>query len=422
MQAAVLFAVLFLLLILGVPVAFSIALSSISYLIIFYQGSSLIQLPTKMYASNDSYVLLAIPLFIFAGYLMEAGGISKRLIDFVQRLLGRLPGAMGTVSIVTCMVFSALTGSAVATIAAVGSIMYPSMVEAGYKKETAAGIICCAGALGPIIPPSVPMVIYGSTMGVSVADLFRGGIVPGLILGLLFIAANTVYAIYKKLPVNTETYSCKDLLIAFWRSIGVLFLPVLILGGIYGGYVTPTEAATLAVIYSVFLTLVYRSIDLKTLLNACKRTVVTAGTIMTIITISNLFAYILSVENIPAKIAKAIAPYMRSQQGYMIILFLFLVVVGALMDSGPAILILAPIVVPIGTSMGIDPVFLGTMFCVILCAGAITPPFGVGLFTMSSTADLSFGQVVKGALPFMLICFAALFIMSLVPGIPMLLF
>ncbi len=421
MDMAVLFSVLFVLLAIGLPVAASIGLTSISYLLLYYPPSVLIQLPTKVYTSNDSYVLLAIPLFVFAGYLMESGGISKRLVDFVYSLVGRVPGALGTVSILACMIFAALTGSAIATIAAIGSIMFPYMVEKGYKKEVAAGIICCAGALGPVIPPSIPMVIYGSTMGVSVARLFLGGVIPGVAMGLLMIAVNTVYAVRSKLPISVEKFSFKETLKSFWRSLGVLFLPVLILGGIYGGFITATEAATLAVVYSLILTALYRSMTWKGFLEAGRKTVVTSGCLLLIINIANLFAYIMSYENIPQRIAQALLPYMSSQGGYMMMLFWFLVVVGCLMDSGPAILILAPIIVPIGTNLGIDPVFLGTMFCVVLSMGAVTPPFGVGLFTMASTSGVAFGRVVKGALPYMIVAFGALLILCYTPDLVMLL-
>jgi C4-dicarboxylate transporter DctM subunit len=352
---------------------------------------------------------------------MEQGGISNRLIDFVYSLLGRVPGALGSVAAVTCMIFAALTGSAIATIAAIGSVMYPIMVEKGYPKQVAAGIICTAGALGPIIPPSIPMVIYGSTMGVSVAKLFLGGIIPGLTMGALIIAVNTIYAIKNDIPKNTDPFDLKKTLLNLWKSLGILLLPILIIGGIYGGYITATEAATLAVIYALILTTVYRSLTFQEFIRAAHKSLITSGCLLLIINAANLFAYIMSYENIPKKIAAAILPFMSSPAVFMVILFMFLIVVGAFMDSGPTILILAPIIVPIGVNLGIDPIFLGTMFCSILVMGAVTPPFGVGLFVMSSTSGIPFMRVVKGALPYILISFATLLILSFMPDFVLLL-
>jgi C4-dicarboxylate transporter DctM subunit len=420
MEIVLLLAALFLLLAIGLPVSGAIGLTSIGYLIINRGLGILIELPTKLYTSNDSSVLIAIPLFVFAGYLMEQGGISRRLIDFVYSLVGRLPGALGTVAIVTCMIFAALTGSAIATIAAVGSIMFPYMVEKGYSKESAAGIICCAGALGPVIPPSIPMVIYGSTMGVSVAKLFLGGIMPGLLLGLVFILINTIYAMKVKIPRSTDKFDLKQTLVYFWRSLGVLFLPFLILGGIYGGFITATEAATLAVVYSLLLTVINRSLSLECFIKAGRKSIVTSGCLLLIINIANLFAYIMSYDNMPKRVAEALSPYMASPGLYMLMLFFFLLILGCFMDSGPAILITAPIIVPIGTNFGIDPVFLGTMFCVILVMGAITPPFGVGLYAMASTSALPFDRVVKGAIPYIVLAFFALLALCYAPGIVLL--
>ena len=419
MNITIFFLVLFILLFMGIPVVYSIGLDCIFYVLVFHV-SDLIQLPTKIYAQNDSYVLLAIPLFVMCGYLMEAGGISRRLVDFVYSLVGRQPGALGTVAILSCMVFAALTGSAVATTAAIGAIMFPMMVENGYDSKVAAGMICSAGALGPIIPPSVPMVIYGSTMGVSVADLFLGGIIPGILMGVTFIVINIVYAIRNKLPRSQEEFSVKKTLKAFWKSLGVLFLPVIILGGIYSGTFTPTEAGTVAVLYSLLLCIFYRAIDLKGFLEVCRKTILTAGSIMCIICISGMFAYILTVENIPQTIAAVVLPYMSSSVDFMLMMFIFLIIVGALMDSGPAILILAPIIAPIGVSLGLPAIYVGIMFCCILCMGAITPPFGITLFTIAPIAKETFGRVVKGALPFTIAAFVVLLVLCFVPRLVML--
>ena len=419
MEILVLLGLLFLMIFIGIPVAFAIGLTSISYMLLF-DVSNLIELPTKIFTSNDSYVFLAIPLFLFSGYIMESGRISERLVDFIYKLLGKIPGSLGSVAVFACMIFAALTGSAVATIAAIGTVMSPKLVERGYPKAYSAGIIAAAGSLGPIIPPSIPMVIYGSTMGVSVADMFKGGIIPGLAIGLGLVLANTIYSIKKHIPVSEEPFDIKSLAVSFSKSIGILFLPVLIMGGIYGGVFTPTEAATLAVIYSFILTVFYKTMSVSKFITACRKTIFTAGAIMTIINISLLFAYILNIEGIPQKIANSITPYLSSSIVYLIVLWLLLIIIGCIMDSGPAIMILAPILAPIGIVMGVDPIFLGVMFCAILCSGAITPPFGIGLFTISGTSGVSFGNVVKGAIGFIVLTFTVLLILLFFPKLVLL--
>lgn len=416
MNIAVLFGILFLLLFLGVPVVYAIGLDCIAYVLIFDVGN-LIQLPTKIYTMNDSYVLLAIPLFVLCGYIMEASGISRKLVNFLYRLVGNQPGALGTVAIISSMIFAALTGSAIATSVAIGSIMFPTMVENGYSPKVAIGMICAAGSLGPIIPPSVVMVIYGGAMGVSVADLFLGGVIPGITMGIIFIIMNIIYAVHNKLPRNTEKFNLKATLIDFWKSLGVLFLPVIILGGIYGGIFTPTEAGTIAVIYSLCLAMFTRSLSMKNFWDVLKRTVSTAGSIMCIICISNMFAYILTMEKVPQLIAEAVLPYMSSQAAFMVMMFVFLIVVGALMDSGPAVLILAPIIAPIGVELGLDPIYIGVMFCTVLCMGAITPPFGVVLFAVTPLSKLPFAEIVRGALPFIIAAFTVLLIFCFTPDI-----
>lgn len=418
MEMAALFGILFVLLFIGVPIVYAIGLDCIFYILIFDVGS-LIQLPTKIFTQNDSYVLLAIPLFMLCGYTMEVSGISKKLIDFLYRLVGRQPGALGTATIIACMIFAALTGSAIATTVAIGSIMYPTMVENGYEPKTAAGMIASAGALGPIIPPSVIMVIYGSTMGVSVGDLFLGGIIPGITMGVVFITMNVIYAIRHKLPRSDVKFNLKDTLFDLWRSLGVLVLPVIILGGIYGGIFTPTEAGTIAAIYALVLATVTRSLNMAKLIDIIKRTVSNAGAIMCIICVSNMFAYILTIENVPQRIAEAVLPYMSSQAAFMVMMFVFLIIVGALMDSGPATMILAPIIAPIGVQLGLDPLYIGIMFCTVLCMGAITPPFGVVLFSMAPLAKISFADVVKGAAPFIVAAFSVLLVFCFTPDIVM---
>lgn len=416
MKILVLFGVLAVLMLMGVPVVYSIGLTSVVYNILF-EAFKFTQLPTRMYATNDSFIYLAIPLFILSGYIMEKGGISRKLVDFVYKLLGRVPGALGSVTVVACMIFAALTGSGAATVAAIGSIMYPMMIENGYSKSFSAGLIACAGALGPIIPPSIPMVVYASTMGVSVGDMFIGGVVPGVLMGIGFIIINTIYAIRHKLPRNHEKFNLKETLIAFWKALGVLFLPVMILGGIYGGLLTPTEAATFAVIYSLLLTILYRTFTFKGFYQTCVKSVMSAATIMAIINVSGIFGYIISTDHISEIITAFMVPLLSNKYIYLGLLFIFLLILGAVMDTAPAILIFAPILVPIGVQFGLDPLWLGIVFAVILITGLMTPPFGITLFAMSSTVNIKFEQVVKGAVPFIVAAIVVLLMITFIPGL-----
>lgn len=414
MPAVLLFSMLFIMLLICVPIGYAIGLSSIFYLILTH-AAPLATIPAKMIVGGDSFLFLAVPMFTFAGYLMEMGGISERLINWVNKLCGRIPGSLGAVTIITCTIFAALTGSGAATVAAVGAILYPLMIKQNYPEDQAAATIAAGGTLGPIIPPSITMIIYGSAMGVSVSDMFLGGVVPGLIIAVLFLAFNTFFAIKHKIPRDETKYSGKEILLATWKSLGVLMLPVIILGGIYSGIVTPTEAAALAIVYSLALMIAFKQFTLKRFLEICQRTVKTTSVIMLIVTISNAFAYVLTIERVPALIANALTPLIGSATTYMVILIILLLIVGALMDSAPAILILAPILVPIGLNLGIDPLHLGIVFCVTLIVGLITPPFGINLFTAVATTGVSFEHVTRRVIPFIVCAVISILVIAFIP-------
>lgn len=416
MNAFIIFGSLFFLILIGVPIAFCIALSSAFFLVVS-QSKPLILIAQRMLLGMDSFVLLAIPLFTLSGYLMEQGGLSKRLVDWVEKIFGWFPGSMGTVTIVCCTIFAALTGSGPATVAAIGAIMIPSMTKSGYKRETAAGLLAAGGALGPIIPPSVAMIVYGSTMNLPIPDMFIAGIIPGVVMAGLFIVTNSVIAIKKKIRPEPHHYTFYDLILSTWRALGVLFLPIIVLGGIYGGFFTPTEAATVCVLYSLALGFFYRELSYKNLISAMKKTVCTSAMVVLILGVSNTFGWILASAKIPTMIANAIIPYVSTQFTYLILLMLILFLVGCIMETLSSIVILAPILVPIGLQLGVDPLHLGVLFCVNLIVGFITPPFGVNLFTAVSTAEVSYSQAVKGVMPFLITAIISVVIFAFVPQI-----
>lgn len=415
-SAFLLFGLMLVMMVFGIPIAFSIGLSGTVYLMITGMRE-LILVPQRAVIGTDSFVLLAIPLFTFAGYLMEQGGLSRRLVNWVERIFGFFPGSTGTISIICCTIFAALTGSGPATVAAIGALMIPSMLQNGYTKRTAAGIIAAGGALGPIIPPSIAMIVYGSAMNLSIPQMFLASIIPGLFISFLFIIVNTIYALSKGIKGDPQRYSFKEIVHYTWKALPVLMLPVIVLGGIYGGIFTPTEAASVCTIYSLMLAIVYKEMDLKRFLDACRKTVVTSSMVMFIVGISNLFGWLLSATRIPSIIAAAAIPYCRTPEIYMLILMFILFFIGCLMDTIPAILILAPILVPIGVTLGLDPLHLGVVFCINLIVGFISPPFGINLFTVSSTAGVPFAEVVKGVWPYILAAVIGVMILAYVPGI-----
>ena len=395
--------VLFVLFFLGMPIAFSIITTVAGYLIVT-DARPLILVAQRCYAGLDSVACLAVPLFTLAGYLMEKGGISKRLVDWVGMLLGGIRGSLGIVAVVTCTIFAALTGSGPATVCAIGGILYLPMVQSGYPEKMANGLIAAGGSLGPIIPPSIAMIVYASTMGTSITKMFAGALIPGLVISLTLCV--TVYFQARKynIPVRKEKHAFKEFLKATVNAFGVLLIPVVVLGGIYGGFVTTTEAAALACVMSLILGFLYKELNLKSLLHCLAQTVETSAMVMFIMGAAAGFTWLLNATQLPAKLVSAIVPLINGSQFlYLLALFLILLLVGALMDTLTSVVILAPILIPIGTNLGLDPLHLGVVFCVNLIVGFITPPYGINLFTVCSVTKTPFKDVVKGVLPYVVV-------------------
>lgn len=395
--------VLFVLFFLGMPIAFSIITTVAGYLIVT-DARPLILVAQRCYAGLDSVACLAVPLFTLAGYLMEKGGISKRLVDWVGMLLGGIRGSLGIVAVVTCTIFAALTGSGPATVCAIGGILYLPMVQSGYPEKMANGLIAAGGSLGPIIPPSIAMIVYASTMGTSITKMFAGALIPGLVISLTLCV--TVYFQARKynIPVRKEKHAFKEFLKATVNAFGVLLIPVVVLGGIYGGFVTTTEAAALACVMSLILGFLYKELNLKSLLHCLAQTVETSAMVMFIMGAAVGFTWLLNATQLPAKLVSAIVPLINGSQFlYLLALFLILLLVGALMDTLTSVVILAPILIPIGTNLGLDPLHLGVVFCVNLIVGFITPPYGINLFTVCSVTKTPFNDVVKGVLPYVVV-------------------
>ena len=412
---ALMFAVLFGLMFLGIPVAFSIGTATIAFMTITKLRPISIFAQT-LYGGLDSFVRLAVPLFILTGYLMECTGLSKRLINFVECYCGRMPASTGVITIVTCTIFAALTGSGPATVAAIGAIMLPALLKNGYSDGDAAGLVAAGSALGPIIPPSIGMIVYGATMELNIPKMFAAAAIPGLLMAAAMIGVN-VYLVKKwGLKGNARTYMAAEKAKRSKDAIGVLLLPVIVLGGIYGGVFTPTEAAAIACMYSLLLGLLYRELTWAKICDTFIRTCETTATVGFILAMSGLFGWILAATKTPAILCSMVISVVSSQSLYILLLILILLVVGCFMETLSSIVILAPIVVPIGIALGLDPLHVGMVFCLNLIIGIVTPPFGVNIFYAVSTTGVPYERVVKGIIPYMLAIIFVILIVSFIPA------
>lgn len=412
--AIILFIAMFVLIFMGVPVAFSIAASSSIFLMITEMKPLLI-VPQRMLTGLDSFPYLAIPLFILVGNLMDTGGISRRLVRWANSLAGGLPGGLGIVAVLACTIFAALTGSAPATVAAIGSIMIGPMVEHGYDKKTAVGLCAAAGALGPIIPPSITMIVFGVTMSVSIPAMFLGGIVPGLMIAALLMLANVIHAFRHPEILKhrrTEKMDWGEFFHSTLTTFPTLLLPVIILGGIYAGFFTPTESAAVGVAYALFLGFIYKELHLKDFPRLLIRSAETSAMVCFIISVANILSWIMASTQASTAIVNGLMTFVNNKFTFLLVMNLFLILVGALLDQGAAVIIICPMLFDLGVSLGIKPLHLALVMCVNLVLGNVTPPFGYNLFTASSISGLKFNDVVKGVMPFLLIEVAVLFFLA----------
>lgn len=425
-QALLLLGVMALLLAFGVPVAFSIGLSSMFFLLITGLKPMVVVAQSSV-NGVDSFTMLAIPMFTLAGYLMESSGMSKRLVNCMEKLLGNSAGGVGTVTIVCCAIFAALTGSGPATVTAIGCIMLPAMLNAGYSRGETGGMLSAAGALGPIIPPSICMIVYGSTMGVAVPDLFIAAIIPGILLTVAMIIANSIMSRRRSKKTAgggamvKKQYDSKEILRAVIQALPTLFLPVIILGGIYSGIFTPTEVAVVAVFYTIIWGFIYREMRFADIIRSLKKTVATTGMVMFIMAMAAIFTFLLSTARIPTLIAKSIVPYLSNRYIFMVLMLVLLLIAGCIMEVLSLVVILAPIIIPIGLQLGVDPIHLGVTFCITLVVGLATPPFGMNLFTASAVCEAPFIEVVKGVWPYLIAMAISIVLIAFVPQISLLL-
>lgn len=411
-----LFLLLLVFMFLGVPIAISLGLSGAMSILMFSQDS-LSSLAIKLFETSDAYTFLAIPFFLLSGAFMTTGGVAQRLIDFANACVGHIRGGLAIAAVLACMLFAALSGSSPATVAAVGSIAVAGMVRSGYPKEFGAGIICNAGTLGILIPPSIVMVVYSAATETSVGKLFMAGVIPGLLLGLMLMIAIYIVARIKKLPAQPRATFAQWLGCARRAFWGLLLL-VIILGGIYSGMFTPTEAAAVAAVYSAFVALfVYKDMRLRD----CPKVLLESGrlSIMLMFIIANamLFAHVLTTEQIPQEITAWVISEGLTPIGFLLMVSVVLLIAGSFMEPSAIVLILAPIFFPIAMKLGIDPIHLGIVMVVNMEIGLVHPPVGLNLFVTSAVTGLTLGQTIRAAMPWLMILLAFLILVTYVPFI-----
>lgn len=405
------------LLIIGVPIAFSIGISALlTMLVSIAPEAAFTTLAQRMATGLDSFALLAIPFFILAGQLMNRGGIATRLIDFAKGLVGTLPGGLAYVNIVACMLFGAISGSAVAAASAIGGIMNPRMVKEGYSRSFSAAVNITSATTGMIIPPSNILIVYSlASGGVSIAALFVAGYVPGIILGLSLILVAGFIAYKKKYPVS-DRIPLKEVFKKFLDAIPSLLLLVIVIGGIIAGVFTATEASAIAVLYTIILSMVvYRQVKVSDLPDILIQTVITTAIVMLLIGTSMGMSWVMSYENIPQGVTEALLSVSDNKIVILIIINLILLFVGIFMDMTPAVLIFTPIFLPVVTALGVDPVHFGIMMVLNLCIGLCTPPVGSVLFVGCGVADISISKVIKPLTPLFLAMVVALLLVTYVP-------
>ncbi|PWW29413.1 C4-dicarboxylate transporter DctM subunit [Cytobacillus oceanisediminis] len=415
-MAWLLFGLLLMLFLINVPVAVALGLASMIVLMV-QDNVPLMVIVQKMFTSTDSFTLMAVPFFILAGKLMESGGISKRLINFSSTLVGSLHGGLAMVSIVTCMFFAAISGSAAATTAAVGSILIPAMVKRGYDKSFSTAIQAAGGTIGVMIPPSVPLILFGVIAGASIGDLFIAGIIPGVFVGMSLILV--AYFISRKRGYGKEERSSlKEVASAFKSAILAILMPVIILGGIYGGIFTPTEGSVVAVVYGLIVgLLIYKEIKWKDLPEIFISSAITSSVILFIISCASIFGFLLTREQIPAQISEGMLGITSNAIMILIIINVILLIVGTFLETSAAIVIMAPILVPIASAAGMDLVHFGVIMVVNLAIGMITPPVGINLFVASNIANIRLEHIVRAIMPFIIVLIIDVLILSFMPSI-----
>ncbi|MCI9604230.1 MAG: TRAP transporter large permease [Ruminococcus sp.] len=420
MTGLVLFGSLIVFLVIGVPISVSLGAATMLSLISF--GVPMAVVPQRMFTALDSVSIMAIPLFVLAGNLMTKGGISRRLVDFCNSVIGNVRGGMAYAMVLACAFFAALSGSAPATVLAIGSMLYPDMVRLGYPRERCAGLLAVAGGLGPIIPPSIIMVVYCTITNSSVGDMFKGGITAGIMIAVVLAGISIYYAHKEQWPKNTEKISAKDFAVRFFRALPALLLPVIILGGIYSGMMTPTESASAATIYALIVgVFVYKEIKIKDLYMILLESGKSSAMILFIIATSTAFSWLFTFSGISGQLVSTIILMNPAPWLFLLIIAVILLIFGTFLEGIATCVLLVPVLWPIAQSLGIGAIHFGMVVCMANVIGCMTPPVAVNLFAAASVSKLKMGEIAKGELPFFLGYCVVFFMIVLIPALSTLL-
>ncbi len=399
---------------LGVPIAFVLILCAITLMQFLGQTDMTIITQNMIMGANNA-ALMAIPFFMLAGEVMSRGGLSQRIVDFAKIVVGRFRGGLGYAAILASMIFAGLSGSPVADAAALGGIMIPLMVKNGYSKERSTGLLCSGAVIAPIIPPSIPMIVLATGTGLSVGKMFMAGLIPGIILGICLMVCWRIIVVHDKVD-DTVRFTKEQIKYILKDSLPALFMPILIIGGIRFGIFTPTEAGAFAVVYALAISLfVYKEMKWKDLADVFLEGAKSTGIVMFIVASASAVGWLITVAQIPAKVVTLLAPLIAHPLALLLMINLFLFIMGMIMDLTPNILIFGPILVPVVQAAGIDPLVFGVIMVLNLTIGLITPPVGTILYIGCSIADLPFGRVVKGVLPFLACEIIVLLLFSVFP-------
>ena len=403
---------------LNIPIAFSLILTTIVLMV--YAGElSSANIASSIYRGIDNFPLMAIPFFMLAGEIMNVGGMSRRIVNFANVLVGHVTGGLGYVSVVASMIFAGVSGSAVADTSAIGSILLPIMKKEGYDVPKSTALISAAGTIGPIIPPSIPMILFGVVAGVSIVKLFLGGIIPGILIGLGLMTVWYFHAKKQGYKAPSSRLTRKEVLAAVKEAGWALMLPIIILGGIITGIYTPTEAAVVAVVYAFFIGMfIYRELKLshmpEILVMAGKATAI----VLLVCGAATAAGYMITTAQVPEMLMRTLT-HLAGDSPILAMFWIniLLLIVGCVMDLTPALLILAPMLLPVAEGYGLDPVYFGVVMCVNLCIGLITPPVGTVLYVGCGLSKISMGQITKPLLPFIGVMVVVLFLITYIPGL-----
>ena len=416
MTAIVLFGTMIVLLIIGVPISVSLGAATMASLLCFDVPMAVV--PQRMFTALDSVSIMAIPFFVLAGNLMTQGGISRRLVDFANRIIGNVRGGMCYAMVLACAFFAALSGSAPATVLAIGSMLYPEMVKLGYPKARCAGLLTVSGGLGPIIPPSIIMVVYCTITNSSVGDMFKAGLIAGAMIGVVLIGICIYLSHKEQWPKNEEKITFKELWKSFIGAIPAIFLPVIILGGIYSGMLTPTESAATAVVYSFIVgVFVYKEIHLKDLKNIILESGKGSAMMLFIIATSTAFSWLFTFSGISTQLGDAIVGMNLSASMFCLIVAVILLIFGTFLEGIATCVLLVPVLWPIASSLGINAIHFGMIVSISNVIGTMTPPVSVNIFSAASVSKLKMGEIAKGEVPFFIGYLAVFFAIVFIPAL-----